>query len=129
VLHTVRRHFISWLLLILAAALLHITFRYWAGNFQGYFTFPVGDNEYGFAHIKTYTMWVSGRGQLTHIPDFLVLFGVLVTLVGVVFAVRRVYRGYVERNDRSAQSLLPEGDTTAAQCFRSIGLSSYIPPG
>jgi hypothetical protein len=86
----------SWVLLVIVAALCHVCFRYWAGDFQGHLTFPINGTEYGFAHIKSSTVWVSGRG-FTHLPGVLAPLCFLSTLVALVFVVRLVYKSSVQK--------------------------------
>ena len=90
-----KRQIFNWLLLVFCGALVHVCFRYWAGNFQGYLTFPVGGAEYGLAHIKGSTVWVSGRGQFTGIPPVLILGCFLASVAALIFAVRRVYKNSI----------------------------------
>ncbi len=78
--------------MILACGALHLTLRYCFGDFQGYLTVPVGGTDYGFAHIKSSTVWVSGR-EFTHIPGTLVFLLVLAALAWLVYEVRSVWRG------------------------------------
>lgn len=87
---------LNWLLMILAAALLHLSLRYWFGDFQGYLTFPVAGNDYGLAHIKSSTVWVSGR-EFTHIPGILIFVVVLAALAWLVYEVRLVWRSSVHK--------------------------------
>jgi hypothetical protein len=87
---------LNWVLMIVAAAMFHCIFRYWAGDFQGYLTIPVGGTEYGFAHIKSSTVWVSG-GEFTHIPGSLTLVALLAALVWLAYEVRMVYRSSVHK--------------------------------
>jgi len=91
-----RHRVLNWLLLILAAGLFGIIFRYWTGDFQGYLTFPVGGTEYGFAHIKSSTVWVSGR-EFTHIPGILIFAVALAALTWLVYEVWMVYRSSVHK--------------------------------
>jgi hypothetical protein len=87
---------LNWVLLVLAAALLHLTLRYWFGDFQDYLTVPVAGSEYGFAHIKSSTVWVSGR-EFTHIPGILVFVAVLAALAWLVYEVRLVWKGWARK--------------------------------
>jgi hypothetical protein len=87
---------LNWLLMVLAAALLNLTLRYWFGDFQGYLTFPVGGTDYGFAHIKSSTVWVSGR-EFTHIPGILVFGALLAVLTWLMYEVRLVWRGSLHK--------------------------------
>ena len=88
---------LNWLLMILAAAVFHFVFRYWAGDFQGCLTFPVGGIDYGFAHIKSTTVWVSGGPPFTPLPGILVFVTVLASLAWLVYEVRAVYKSSVHR--------------------------------
>ena len=87
---------LDWLLMILAAAVFYITFRYWVGDFQGYLTFRVGGDDYGFAHIKSATVLVLGR-EFTLIPRILSFTAVLAALSWLVYEVRMVYRSSVHK--------------------------------
>jgi hypothetical protein len=91
-----KRRTLNWVLMILAATALHFALRYWFGDFQGYLTIPVGEASYGFAHIKSSTVWVSG-GEFTHIPGILISAAVLVTLVWLIYEVWLVWRSSVRR--------------------------------
>jgi hypothetical protein len=96
VIGAMKHRVLDWLLMILAAALVHVVFRYWAGDFQGYLTFPVAGADYGFAHIKSSTVWVSEQG-FTHIPGVFVFTAVLASLAWLVYEVRMVYRRSVHK--------------------------------
>jgi len=87
----------NWLLMILAAGLFHVIFRYWVGDFQGYLTFLIGGTEYGFAHIKSTTVWVSGGPPFTPLPSILTFLAVLASLAWLVYEVRKVYRSSVHK--------------------------------
>jgi hypothetical protein len=87
---------LNWLLMILAAGLFGVIVRYWNGDFQGYLTIPVGGTDYGLAHIKSSTVWVSGR-ELTHIPGILIFAVALVALAWLVYEVRMVYKSSVHK--------------------------------
>jgi len=86
---------LSWLLLVVAAIVCHFCLRYWLGAFQGYLTVPIMGSEYGFAHIKGATEWVSGR-HLTYIPGVAPACALL-SVVALSFAVRHTYRTAVGR--------------------------------
>ena len=92
-----KRRILNWLLMIIAAALFSVAFRYWAGDFQGYLTFLVGGTEFGFAHIKSTTVWVSGHPPFTPLPGVLTFFAVLASLAWVVYEMRMVYRSSVHK--------------------------------
>jgi hypothetical protein len=94
-----KHRILNWLLMILAAALFHVIFRYWTGDFQGYLTVPVGGTDYGFAHIKGSTVWISGWGQFTHIPgtDLVIFLALLACLAWLVYEVRAVYKSSVHK--------------------------------
>ena len=83
------------LVMILAAFVLRIVFRYWAGEYQGYFTFPVGHVGYGFAHIKSTTEWVMGH-QLFPLPDFLLSAVLPGSLAWLAYEVRKVYKSWAD---------------------------------
>ena len=85
----------SWLLLLVAAVACHFCLRYWFGDFQGYLTVPLNGTDYGFAHIKSGTVWVSGR-HLTYIPGVASV-GALLSVVALVLTVRHTYRAAVHR--------------------------------
>jgi hypothetical protein len=77
-------------LMILAAGLFTLIFRYWTGDFQGYLTIPVRGTDYGFARIKSSTVWVSGS-EFTHIPSAFVFTALIAALAWLVYQVRLVY--------------------------------------
>jgi hypothetical protein len=86
----------SLLFLLLAAVVCHFCLRYFLGDFQGFLTVAVNGHDYGFAHIKGGTVWVSGH-RLTH------LYGVasicaLASLVALAFAVGHAYRAFVPKS-------------------------------
>jgi hypothetical protein len=92
-----KRRILNWMLMLLAAAVFHVVFRYWTGDFQGRFTLPVGGTHRGFAHIKSQTVWFSGPAEFTNVPDILILGCMLASLAFLVFAVRLVYRSSVRK--------------------------------
>jgi len=87
---------LNWVVMVLAAALLQVALRYWFGGFQGYLTLRVAGTDYGFAHLKSSTVWVAGR-QFTQLPGILVLAVVLAALAWLVYEVRLVWRATVHR--------------------------------
>jgi hypothetical protein len=91
-----KRRILDWLLMIVAAALLNLTLRYWFGDFQGYLTVPVAGTDYGFAHIKSSTVWASGQ-EFTRIPGTLVFAIVLGALAWLVYEVRLVWRHSIHK--------------------------------
>jgi hypothetical protein len=91
---------LSWLLLMLAAVFCHFYLRYLFGDFQGYLTVPIDGTDYGFAHIKGGTVWVSGR-QFTHISWLAPVFA-LASVVALAFAVRFTYRTTVRGRTNAA---------------------------
>jgi hypothetical protein len=91
-----KRRALNWLLMIVAAAALHLVLRYWFGDFQGYFTIPFAGTDYGFAHIKSSTVWVSGR-EFTQIPGILISAMVLAALAWLVCEVRLVWKSSVRK--------------------------------
>ena len=90
----------SWLLLIVAAVACHFCLRYLFGDFQGYLTFSIGGTEYGLAHIKGSTVWVSGQG-FTHLPGVAPL-AALASIIALGFAVRFTYRTFIHRRPNAA---------------------------
>jgi len=92
-----KRVILHWALMIAAAGLVYITFRYWCGDFQGYLTFRVGGSDVGFAHIKDMTEWVS-NGQLTPLPSILSLAALLGSLAWLAYEVRKTYKSSVHRH-------------------------------
>jgi hypothetical protein len=91
---------ISWLLLIVAACVCYLSLRYFFGDFQGYLTIPINGTDYGFAHIKSDTEWVSGQ-QMEYLPGVggVVL---LVSIVVLVFVVRFTYRANIGKGKPTA---------------------------
>jgi len=88
---TMNHKVLSWLLLIFAAVVCHLCLRYFFGDFQGYLTVPLAGTEYGFAHIKSSTVWVSGGPPFTPIPGVAAL-AALASIIALAFAVRFTYR-------------------------------------
>jgi len=96
VLPHMRRRILDWLLMLVAAAVLQFTLRYWFGDFQGYLTVPIAGTEFGFAHIKASTVWVCG-GDFAHVPGPVLLAVVLAALVWLVYEVRLVWRHSIHK--------------------------------
>ena len=82
-------------LMISAAALVRLTFRYWCGDFQGYLTIPIGGGDVGFAHVKDVTEWVSDN-QLTPLP-FVSSVALLGSLALLAYEVRKVYKSSIKK--------------------------------
>jgi hypothetical protein len=91
-----KHRLLNWLLMILAAGFLRLVLRFWFGDFQGYLTVPIAGSHYGFAQIKSSTVWVSGH-EFTRIPGVLVFALVLAALAWLVFEVRLVWRSSVRK--------------------------------
>jgi hypothetical protein len=51
---------------------------------QGYFTVPIFGIQYGFAHIKSSTLWIYG-GEFLRVPVFSPMMFIATILAGVVF--------------------------------------------
>jgi hypothetical protein len=96
-----KRKALSWLLLVVAAAACHFCLRYLFGDFQGYVTVPVGGTDYGFAHIKSSTVWVSGSPPFTPIPGVAPV-AALASIIALGFAVRFTYRTVIRRRINAA---------------------------
>jgi len=94
-----KRMILHLILMLVAAGLVHVTFRYYiCADFQGYLTFPIGGGDFGFAHIKSTTEWVSGmRSQLTPISDLPILIAMLGAMAWLVYEVRMVYKISVKK--------------------------------
>jgi len=90
------RKVLSCLLLILAAVACHFCLRYFFGDFQGYITVPIAGTEYGFAHVKSSTVWVSGGPPFTPIPGVAGV-AALVSIIALGFAIRFSYRTLIRR--------------------------------
>jgi hypothetical protein len=90
----------SWLLLIVAAVACHFCLRYLFGDFQGYLTVPISGTDYGLAHIKGSTVWVSGR-EFTQLPGVAPL-AALASIIALGFAVRFTYRTFIHRRPNAA---------------------------